>query len=135
MSLESSCLQKQIPCHDCGALEGEFHKPGCDVERCPSCGCQLLTDPCPYDRPQDGLGWKFRKPYDGYWPNSLQCLRYGLAVKWDAGQFPKQGGRGWVKCSPAYPEANPDINSLVIRGTWSIEKQEWIIQELEECSR
>ena len=30
-------------CHDCGAAEGEYHKPGCDWERCPVCGLQLLS--------------------------------------------------------------------------------------------
>lgn len=34
------------PCHDCAALKGEFHVPGCDVERCPSCGCQSLGCEC-----------------------------------------------------------------------------------------
>jgi hypothetical protein len=29
------------PCHDCAAIKGEFHVPGCDVERCPACGGQL----------------------------------------------------------------------------------------------
>jgi hypothetical protein len=31
-------------CHDCGALVGEFHHPGCDVEVCPFCGGQMC--PC-----------------------------------------------------------------------------------------
>jgi hypothetical protein len=29
------------PCHDCGAVKGEFHVPGCDVEACPVCGGQF----------------------------------------------------------------------------------------------
>lgn len=35
-------------CHDCGAREGEFHKPGCDMERCPFCGGQLISCECAY---------------------------------------------------------------------------------------
>lgn len=37
------------PCHDCFAIKGEFHVPGCDVEECPVChrqafGCDCLEE-------------------------------------------------------------------------------------------
>jgi hypothetical protein len=33
-------------CHDCDAMEGEFHEFGCDMERCPFCGRQLISCGC-----------------------------------------------------------------------------------------
>jgi hypothetical protein len=34
------------PCHDCGAVKGELHIWGCDVERCPACGGQVIYCEC-----------------------------------------------------------------------------------------
>ena len=33
----------KIVCHDCDAKVGELHKLGCDMERCPICGAQLIS--------------------------------------------------------------------------------------------
>jgi len=37
---------KSWNCHDCGVKEGEIHKEGCDMERCPFCHRQLITCDC-----------------------------------------------------------------------------------------
>lgn len=41
---------KNKTCHDCGVEEGEIHKYGCDMERCPFCGGQLITCSCKYKK-------------------------------------------------------------------------------------
>jgi hypothetical protein len=33
-------------CHDCKAIKGQIHLEGCDMERCPKCGGQLITCTC-----------------------------------------------------------------------------------------
>jgi TIR domain-containing protein len=33
-------------CHDCSAIPGEYHVPSCDMERCPSCGGQMIGCAC-----------------------------------------------------------------------------------------
>lgn len=39
-------------CGDCGAFRGGWHHPGCDIQRCPACGGQLLSCGCRFD--EDG---------------------------------------------------------------------------------
>jgi hypothetical protein len=43
-------MSERETCHDCGVKEGELHQPGCDMERCPFCGGQLITCDCMYKK-------------------------------------------------------------------------------------
>jgi hypothetical protein len=38
-------------CGSCGVAPGEFHLPGCFVERCPKCRGQAVSCRCNYDEP------------------------------------------------------------------------------------
>lgn len=33
-------------CHDCNVGVGQYHHLGCDMERCPICGSQLISCGC-----------------------------------------------------------------------------------------
>ena len=50
--MERSCRktredkEKMTKCHDCGVEEGQLHKYGCDMERCPKCRGQLISCNC-----------------------------------------------------------------------------------------
>ena len=43
---ESELDENANKCRDCGVVEGAFHNPGCDIERCPFCGGQLVSCNC-----------------------------------------------------------------------------------------
>ncbi len=91
-------------CPDCGALPGENHRDGCDVESCPSCGHQLISCSCADESP-DG-----RFPWSGTWPGVEECLEYG----W----YARLGPDGWVPCTPHEPGAEPDLNRLRTEARW-----------------
>ena len=46
---QTTMVVKRERCGDCHALEGEYHELGCDLERCPFCGGQLISCDCCYE--------------------------------------------------------------------------------------
>jgi hypothetical protein len=44
-------MAKRKTCGDCGTKEGQLHILGCDMERCPFCGNQLISCQCGYKKP------------------------------------------------------------------------------------
>jgi len=76
-------ITKEAICHDCGAKEGAIHEYGCDMERCPFCGNQLLSCNCKYKFL--GYDLDLKKQYHGLpesvWMNGLSDEEYD---KWVA---------------------------------------------------
>jgi hypothetical protein len=93
-------------CHDCGANPGELHMRGCDVERCPTCGQQLIS--CGH-HPSEGR----RLPWSGEWPGKAECREFGWYV-WeeqdDSQPYPCH--IAWHRCGPDHPRASEDLNRL-----------------------
>lgn len=68
-------------CHDCGVAEGEIHQRGCDMEKCPACGGQLITCGCIRERMNYGFrtsAWvgdgDLTKPQEEHWQQILEKL-------------------------------------------------------------
>jgi hypothetical protein len=76
-------------CHDCGVIKGEFHVPGCDVERCPSCGGQIFNCECkwPNNRGRNSAS-KQPKPFSD---KELRIVAARKQFKWRHTGFAPNG--------------------------------------------
>lgn len=135
-------------CHDCGAKPGgDLHMAGCDTERCPLCGGQLLSCGCYYKMEEykpcaeDGKYITMRVeeenklhrilnekvgllPWDGEWPGVKEARLYNLYCYW---------GPPWVKCSKDHPQAREDLNSVYMKCRWNPEMKHFqLVGELKD---
>jgi hypothetical protein len=112
-----SQMLKRYKCHDCGAMEGEIHELGCDMERCPFCAGQLICCDCGAGQDKfedDWEGWermlnaKGRVPFILY-PN--MCARCGKlwpemfrvpTEEWE--RYVEKGERDKILCKPCYDQ-------------------------------
>ena len=75
---------------------------GCDVERCPDCGHQLISCDC------DEITHD-RIPWDGEWPGAKACREFDLWCRW---------GPPWLPCDCDHPDATEDLNRLDQVADW-----------------
>jgi len=66
----------EITCGACGVADCQYHKPGCDMERCPFCNGQLKSCPCSYIQ----LGYDY-DPYHETCGLPLEVYNEGLPDK------------------------------------------------------
>jgi hypothetical protein len=90
-------------CPGCGVAPGELHADGCDIERCPYCGSQLISCLCPAS--EQGVPADDCMPWTGEWPGVSECREFGWYAK-------RVEGKGWVRCESEEPGACEDLNRL-----------------------
>lgn len=106
-------MEKRIlkNCPDCNVKPSELHLNGCDVERCPVCGFQLISCRCDA-KESDRIPWR------GIYPGVLECREFG----W----YARLTNNGWVKCSKDHPGATEDLNRLYDDCKWDKTKQRFV---------
>lgn len=97
-------------CPDCNVEAGETHLEGCDVERCPECGGQLIS--CGCDTDSELLPWT------GEWPGKAECREFGWYCRWER--------NSWVRCGKDEHGASEDLNRLAIEAKWDKEQRRYV---------
>jgi hypothetical protein len=135
-------MQTEQKCHDCDASPGQLHEPGCDVERCPYCGRQLIGCACREDEKKEAWIEKHLLPWTGTWPGVAEAIEFGLYCRWEPNarleaEAKRVGlvealrtiggpaGR-WVVCDKDDPEARPDLNRMVGISRWDREVKRFV---------
>jgi len=104
-------------CPVCEAGPGQFHKEGCDNERCAKCGTQRVS--CEPMRGCDGVYQPERIAWSGREPGEAECEQYGYYSK----IVPE---KGWVACDKDDPDAQPDLNRLIMECVWDRQQKRYV---------
>lgn len=134
-------LLEKTSCHDCAAKPGVLHSPGCDVERCPRCGGQIISCECFTDDtwPKD----EERLIWTGIWPGCEEAIELGLWSKWIPNErfeadekclgleaaLSRLGGEApgrWAICDKDDPKASPDLNRLPMVAVWDAKAKRFV---------
>ena len=107
--------KKKVLCPDCGVSPGMKHKRGCDVERCPDCGGQMISCGCRNKKKHPAIVWA------GEWPFLDACRQHGLWCKWVDG--PDHGS--WISCPQTDPKAKENLNALYSGFLYDPDTQTW----------
>lgn len=132
-------------CGDCGAVPGEMHVGGCDMEHCARCGGQSISCNCIYEvcgmnpatlevehpdvygnGPTREMcdewdrGWLHRRmPWTGEYSGKPECREYGFWCVW---------GPPWISVPAGTDGAVEDLNRLSPECDWDAGKQRWVLR-------
>lgn len=144
-------INKLVNCPGCGVKPNNFHKSGCDVERCALCGRQLIICDCIYklngldrfgdmefthpdvynDGPTEDMYEAYNTevekyggflPWAGIWPGVKECREFG----WYSKFIPN---KGHIPCSIDDPEASENLNKIYSGACyWDKEKRRFVLR-------
>lgn len=103
-------------CGDCGVSAGGFHHPGCDLQRCPRCGGQLVSCDCRFDEDAfdldelDDLDDNDDVDFGGHWRDRVEP--YGVDFDGDPIGRVVVGGQEVI----VHYGDLPDSDLTVVRG-------------------
>jgi len=105
-------------CSGCGVEAGQSHEEGCYAERCPACGCQMLSCDCSVEEIK-----KYKRiPWTGELPGIKECRRYNL--------WSKLTNEGWVPCDKYDSGARENLNRLYTECDWNPKTQRMELRTL-----
>lgn len=114
-------------CPDCHVAIGELHERGCDWERCPRCGGQMLM------RGGCGCEDSERMTFTGQSALHDAAEEYGFYCVWDPdGAGDPTKNYGWTRVEKDHPNAQLDLNRVYYECVWSPQLQKWVTKPKED---